>query len=216
MRLLSFLVFAGWGWVVRLGGVGLIIAGVVDNSFIPIPGGMDILTIVLAAHRKDWWWYYAIMATIGSVIGAYLTFRLGRKGGEETLEKKVPEHEVERVYRIFRKFGFWAIFVPALCPPPAPIVPFVLAAGVLEYSRRKFLVALGSARFIRYSLVAYLGSRYGKGIYEWASQYFKPLLLALIGLAVVAAVVVIWYIKKRKKTRKPKDEPGKQEAPKVA
>lgn len=216
MRLLSFLMLAAWGWVVRLGGVGLIIAGVIDNSFIPIPGGIDILTIILAAHRKEWWWYYAIMATIGSVIGGYLTFRLGRKGGEETLQKKVPENEAERVYRIFRKFGFWAIFVPALLPPPVPIVPFLLAPGVLEYSRKRFLIALSSARLLRYSLVAYLGSRYGPGIFQWAGRYYKPLLIALIGLAVAGGMVVIWYVKRRKKVRRQEGASGKREAPKVA
>ncbi len=200
----------------RLGGAGLILLGLVDNSFIPLPGSIDLLTIVLSAHRKEWWWYYAIMATLGAVIGAYLTFRLGRKGGEETLQKKVPKSEAERVYRLFRKFGFWAIFVPALLPPPVPIVPFVLAAGILEYSKRRFLLALGSARLIRYSIVAYLGSRYGRGIFHWVGHYYKPILFVLIGLGFVAAGVVLWYIKKRKQARAAGDQTGKEAAPKVA
>ncbi len=213
MRLALLLaVVSGWGWIVRLGGAGLILLGLIDNSVIPVPGSIDVLTIVLAAHRKEWWWYYAIMATIGSLAGAYLTFRLGRKGGEETLEKKVPKGEVERVYRIFRKFGFWAIFVPALLPPPVPIVPFVLAAGILEYSRRKFFIALGSARLIRYSIVAYLGSRYGRGIFHWVTRYYKPILIILIALGFAAGGVVIWYVKKRKRIRREAGKTGKRPA----
>lgn len=211
MRPLLFLAFAGWGWVVRLGGLGLILVGVVDNSFIPIPGGMDLLTLVLSAHRKEWWWYYAIMSTLGAVIGGYLTFRLGRKGGEKTLEKKVPKSEVERVYRIFRKFGFWTIFVGAMLPPPVPIVPFLLAPGILEYSRRKFLLALGSGRAIRYTVVAYLGSRYGRGVFHWVTRYYKPILITIIALGFVIGGVVIWYVKRRKriwkKTHKSKRQP---------
>lgn len=215
MRLL-LLVFAGWGWVVRLGGVGLILVGIVDNSFVPIPGGMDLLTIILSAHRTEWWWYYAIMSTIGAVIGGYLTFRLGRRGGEETLEKKVPKAEAERVYRIFRKFGFWAIFVGAMLPPPVPIVPFLLAPGILEYSPRKFLLALGSGRAIRYGVVAYLGSRYGGGVYHWVTGYYKPILIAIIALGFAAGGVVIWYVKKRKRVRRKQQKSGKQPASKVA
>ena len=217
MRVLPLLLIAAWGWVVRLGGLGLILVGLVDNSFIPIPGGMDLLTIVLSAHRKEWWWYYALVATLGSLIGGYLTFRLGRKGGEETLQKKVPKSEAERVYRIFRRFGFWAIFVPALLPPPVPIVPFLLAPGILEYSRKRFLLALGAARLIRYSIVAYLSSRYGRGIYHWVGRYYKPILIGMIVLGFAAGGGVIWYVKMRKRARARQGKSGKRKkARKVA
>ena len=216
MRLLAVLAFAGWGWVVRLGGLGLILVGLIDNSFIPIPGGMDLLTLLLSAHRKEWWWYYAIMSTIGSLIGGYLTFRLGRKGGEKTLEKRVPHSETERVYRIFRKFGFWAIFVPALLPPPVPIVPFLLAPGILEYSPRRFLLALGLSRGVRYTLIAYLGSRYGGGVFHWFGRYYKPILIVLIALGFLAGGVVIWYVMQRKRAWKKQRKSRKQPASKVA
>ena len=58
-----------WRWILRLGGPGLILVGLIDNSVIPIPGGMDIFVILLTAHRREWWWYYAIMETLGAVVG---------------------------------------------------------------------------------------------------------------------------------------------------
>ncbi|HKU24525.1 MAG TPA: hypothetical protein VJQ54_03580, partial [Candidatus Sulfotelmatobacter sp.] len=64
---------ATWKWLLRLGGPGLIVIGLIDNSVIPIPGGMDLAVILLTAHHREWWWYYAIMATIGAVIGGYMT-----------------------------------------------------------------------------------------------------------------------------------------------
>ena len=74
------------GWIFQLGGLGFIPLGLLDSSVIPLPGSMDVLTIVLYARKKELWFYYALMATIGSVIGGYLTYRLARKGGKETLE----------------------------------------------------------------------------------------------------------------------------------
>ncbi len=56
-------------WIHRLGGLGLILLGLADNSLVPLPGSVDALTIVLAASNKEWWWVYAITATIGAVIG---------------------------------------------------------------------------------------------------------------------------------------------------
>ena len=58
-------------WIFHLGGLGFIPLGLLDNSVIPLPGSMDVLTIVLSARKQELWLYYALMATIGSVIGGY-------------------------------------------------------------------------------------------------------------------------------------------------
>jgi hypothetical protein len=34
-------------WIYQLGGVGLIPLGLLDSSVVPIPGSMDVLTIIL-------------------------------------------------------------------------------------------------------------------------------------------------------------------------
>src|SRR6478609_1828751 len=151
-------------WLERLGGVGLILLGLADNSVVPLPGSMDALTIVLSAHQKSLWPYYAIMATIGGVVGAYVTYGLGLKSGEHALEKKVSKKKAERIYKLFKKHGFWSLFVPALLPPPVPFSPFLLVAGALKYSRQNFLIAVGTARALRYFLLAWLGSRYSTQI----------------------------------------------------
>src|SRR5207247_7850786 len=92
--------------------------GILDNSMVPVPGSMDALTIILAAHAKDWWAYYASMSVAGAIFGGYLTYALARKGGKEALERKLPAEKAQKVYRIFAKFGFWSLFVPAMLPPP--------------------------------------------------------------------------------------------------
>jgi len=85
----SILLLGGAGrWLLRLGGPGLIVIGLIDNSVIPIPGGMDLFVILLSSHHREWWWYYGLMGTVGAVVGGYLTFRLSEKGGKEGMEKK--------------------------------------------------------------------------------------------------------------------------------
>ena len=121
----------------RLGGPGLIALGLIDNSFIPLPGGMDAATILLAAARHEPWWYYAIMALIGSLIGGYLTYRIGLKGGEQTLDKKLSKKRAAQANRIFKRYGFWSVVVTAVSPPPVPIVPTLIVAGALQVSARK-------------------------------------------------------------------------------
>src|SRR5258708_34739199 len=96
-------------WLLHLGGIGLIPLGVLDSSVVPIPGSMDFATILLSARDKHLWFYYALMATAGSVLGGYLTYRLARKGGKEAMEKKLSKRNVNKVVRRFERWGFAAI-----------------------------------------------------------------------------------------------------------
>ena len=82
-------------WLVRLGGPGLILIGLADNSVLPTAGSMDVLTIWLAASQPHLWPYYAAMATFGAIIGAFITYSLARKGGKEAFERKLSKKKAE-------------------------------------------------------------------------------------------------------------------------
>jgi len=190
-------------WIFDLGGLGFIPLGLLDSSIIPLPGSMDVLTIFLSARKQELWFYYALMATLGSVIGGFVTYRMARKGGKETLERRFPRRTTEKICRIFGRWGFSAIAIPALLPPPAPMIPFLFAAGAMQYSVKKFLVALTLGRMVRYSLLAFLAARYGRQMLKFISQHGHPVLLAVIGLiaAVVLVLVVIFAGKRQKRAK---------------
>jgi membrane protein YqaA with SNARE-associated domain len=190
-------------WIFHLGGLGFIPLGLLDSSIIPLPGSMDVLTIFLSARTQGLWFYYAVMATLGSVIGGFVTYRMARKGGKETLERRFPRKTAEKVCRIFGRGGFGAIAIPALLPPPAPMIPFLFAAGAMQYSVKKFLVALTLGRLVRYSLLAFLAARYGRQMLKFISQHGHPVLLAVIGLiaALVLVLVVIFAGKRQKRAK---------------
>jgi membrane protein YqaA with SNARE-associated domain len=180
-----------WTWLRHLGGVGLILLGIADSSVVPLPGSMDVLTIYLAAKHHQLWWYYALMATVGAVVGGYITYSLARKGGKEAFEHKMSSKKAAKVFERFERWGFGAVAVPALLPPPFPIVPFLLAAGAMQYSRKKFIAALALGRAIRFTIVAGLGAIYGRHIVRFFSRYYKPALFVLIGLAVIGGVLAL-------------------------
>jgi len=189
-----------WQRLRRLGGVGLVILGIADNSVVPLTGSMDVLTIWLAARHREPWPYYALMATIGAVIGGYITYALARKGGKETMERKLSKRRAAKISKAFARWGFFAVAVPALLPPPFPFVPFLLAAGAMQYSRKKFLGALTVGRGVRYTIAAGLGSLYGTHILRFFSRYYKPAVGILIGLAVIGSVLsLVQYLRYRKK-----------------
>jgi membrane protein YqaA with SNARE-associated domain len=160
---------------------------------------MDVLTIWLAAGHRESWIYYAFMATVGAVLGGYITYYLSQKGGKEALEAKFSKRRADKICNRFEKWGFGAVFIPALLPPPFPLVPFLIAAGALQYSRKKFLAALILGRAIRYSIVAALGVHYGKPILAFFDKYNKAAVLTLVGLAVAGSVItLIGYLGRKK------------------
>lgn len=193
-----------WRQLRRLGGPGLVLLGVADNSVIPLTGSMDVLTIWLAARHREPWPYYALMATLGAVIGGYITYALARKGGKETMERKLSKKRATQVSQAFERWGFFAVAVPALMPPPFPFVPFLLAAGAMQYSPKKFLGALTLGRGIRYSIAAGLGYVYGNHILRFFSRYEKPAIAILVGLAVIGAMLsIVQYLRIKKKEASP-------------
>ncbi len=187
-----------WRQLRRMGGPGLVLLGIADNSVIPLTGSMDVLTIWLAARHHEPWFYYAVMATVGAVIGGYITYSLARKGGKEAMERRISKKRATQVSKAFERWGFAAVVVPALIPPPFPFVPFLLAAGAMQYPPKKFVGALALGRGVRYFIEAGLGFVYGRHILRFFSKYNKPAIGILVGIACIgAAVSLIQYLRWR-------------------
>jgi len=180
-------------WLFHLGGLGLIPLGLLDNSPIPLPGIMDVATILFSARQQQLWLYYALMATVGSVMGGFVSYRLARKGGKAALERRFSRRRVDKICKIFERWGFSAIAIPAMLPPPVPMVPFLLAAGAMQYPVKKFLIALTLGRISRYLILAYLAARYGRHIIAFIAEHGHPMAVAIILLLFSSAAVLYYF-----------------------
>ena len=189
-------------WLLEVGGIGLIPLAILDNSLIPIPASVDVATIAFAARDRELWFYYAAMATTGSVLGGFLTYRLARKGGQAALEKRFPRKNVRKIQKTFERWGFAAIAIPALLPPPFPLVPFLVAAGGMQYPLTKFLTALTAGRAARYFILAFLGAHYGRHILSLFSHHAYEIIFVTLGFA-VAVVIVALFLRAKHHARKP-------------
>lgn len=92
-----------WRGLRPLRSLGLIAVGIADNSVIPMPGSMDVLTIWRAASEPQYGPFYAFMATVGALIGGYIPYALARKGGKEAFERKLKKKQAEKLYRRFKR-----------------------------------------------------------------------------------------------------------------
>jgi membrane protein DedA with SNARE-associated domain len=144
------------------------------------------------------------MSTAGAVLGGFLTYRMARKGGKETLEKRFSQRKVKKVYAIFERWGFAAVAIPAILPPPFPITPMLLAAGAMQYPTKKFLTALAVGRGIRFTILGYLGYHYGRNIVKFFAQYYWPVMIALIIFSLAGGLYGLYQYKRRQKGEQPK------------
>jgi undecaprenyl-diphosphatase len=206
-----------WSTLRRWGGMGLLIIGVIDSSIVPTLGSLDIFNAVLAVRHRDLWWYYALMSTAGSVIGAYLTYRVARKAGTGWLQKKLGEARLARVNLMLERWGVAAVLVAVIAPPPFPSSAFFVAAGALRFSLRKYLAALIAGRAFRYGLVAWIASHYSRRIIR-VLRHPEQYVVVSIGFTVllvllVVAAAVIWHHTGVEIERVRRQRNGQQEAP---
>ena len=185
------IVISLWTFLRRWGGVGLFFLGIVDSSLIPTFGSLDLFTAVLSARHKDLWYYYAAMSVLGSLIGAYSTYRIGQGAGRAGLESRFSAKRLQQVNAAFERWGFGAIFVPAIIPPPFPTTLFFVSAGACQYPLKKYFAAVLPARALRYAAIAYIGARYGRHFLRFFRhpQHYVGLSLAITALIVIAAIM---------------------------
>lgn len=184
----------------HFGGVGLLVLGILDSSFLFAPLGNDLLVVAATArsHSIPLMLYYSAMSTIGSVLGCLLVDFVFRSAGEHGLDKHLPRKRLEYVKRKVRDDAEWALVLASIAPPPFPFTPFIMAASALEYPRKKLLTVVGAARMARFTGLGVLALFFGKRILKFAEGgVVQGFLIALIVLCVGGSVVsVIGWIKR--------------------
>jgi membrane protein YqaA with SNARE-associated domain len=195
--------FSAYLW--HLGALGLFLFAVLDSSPLPTFGGPDILTAILAARHRDPWYEYAAAATVGSVIGAYITFRLARRAGAAYLQSKFGHGRAPALMRVFERWGTSALAISTAVPFPFPTSVFFAAAGATGYDKRKYITVVALCRAARYCLIAILADLYGRQfirIVRHPGQYSGWLVLIAAIIAAVVAVAILVHKKLEAETRR--------------
>jgi membrane protein YqaA with SNARE-associated domain len=179
----------------HLGAFGLFSLAILDSSPIPTFAGPDILTAVLSASHRNPWYEYAAMATAGSVIGAYFTFRLARQAGSAYLDRKFKKGKVAKFLKFFKKWGTGTLIASSAIPIPSPTSMFFAAAGASDYPVGKFLAAVALSRAVRYSAIAIVADLYGRHFVRairHPMQYWGWMLLfAAMTIALIAGGILL-------------------------
>ena len=178
----------------KVGGIGLLPLGILDGSVIPTFGSLDLLTAWLAARDPDLWPYYAGMATVGAFIGAWITYRMGRRARGRWLSQHIGARRTQQITSAVEHWGAGAVMVATLAPPPFPAAFFFLAAGAAQQPARKFTATVLVGRAIRYSVFAAIAAHYGRHILRYfrhPAQFLVPS-LAITGVLILVAAAFLF------------------------
>jgi membrane protein DedA with SNARE-associated domain len=97
-----------------------------------------------------------------------------------------------------------AVAIPAILPPPMPLSPFVLAAGALHMSLRKFMIAFTASRAIRHTIAVLLGIRYGKAVlhlwFRFSDKYGTAILIVLWAFILISCGIAFYQLWKTSHT----------------
>ncbi len=193
-----FIAIPGWKLLRSLGGVGLVILGVVDSSVVPTFGSLDVLTAILAVKNHELWPYYAAASTAGSLLGAYITYRMSARAGESWLEKRIGKRRSRQVQGLLQRWGFAAVFVSCVAPPPFPTSPFFIGAGALRYPQGKFVSAVLTGRALRYAAIGFLAAKYSHSILRFLRHRrgfeadAKLIGITVAGFAILVLCIFLW------------------------
>ena len=180
-------------YLITFGAFGLFAVALLDSTFVPLPSSADALMLLLSATNPSWMLLYAFMATAGSAIGCCILYLISRRAGSRALNR-FSEAKQQRVKNLIERYDMWAVLAATLLPPPFPFKLFVVTAGVFRFSLLRFMLAIIAGRAFRFVLEGYFAVRYGTQAKEILARYYP-----WIGLALVTAILVIVFVKQRRK-----------------
>lgn len=182
----------------------MIIIGALDSSLLSLPEINDYLVVGRCYKYPSAAFYFPLFAAIGSVIGCNILYTIIRRGGQAVLRKRFKLQSIKRVERAYERFGFLAIGIPAILPPPLPFKIFVATAGALEYPRWKFLLTVMIARSFRYYVEGILAVFYGRRVLLFLKDN-GLVIISIVGSLALIALIIYLIVRQRRNSRGPID-----------
>ncbi|MCP4684158.1 MAG: DedA family protein [bacterium] len=186
----------------RHGGKALFILSAAEASFFPVPPDALLIALCMGAHKK--WVRFAVICSIGSVVGGAAGYLIGW-GAFDLIGQKIvafvaglsgtdPEELLSVADYWFNekvvygmKVGAWAVGVAGFTPIPYKI--FTIAAGFFKMNFGIFLLASVISRSLRFFVVAgligLLFEKHGTRIERFIDKYFNLLAVAFAVLLVL-------------------------------
>ena len=150
-----------------------------ESSFFPIPPDALLVPMSVAQPKKAW--TYALICTLGSVLGGILGYAIGAllfdSVGQWLINLYGYGEKMGALKTFYDEYGAWFILLKGLTPIPFKLVTIV--SGVLHYNFPLFVLLCLVTRGARFFILALLMNRFGEPIKAALEKYFGWFLLIL-------------------------------------
>lgn len=171
----------------------LFLLALTESSFFPIPP--DVLLIVLSLSIPAKAFYYALVSSVGSVIGGMGGYMIGlfffEVIGRPIIDFYHMWEEYQNVRHLYQEHAFWAVFTAGFTPIPYKV--FTIAAGVCKINFPIFIIASTVSRSLRFFMVSTLIYFFGERVKVFIERYFN-ILTIIFTILLIGGFILIKYI----------------------
>ncbi|MEW5895866.1 MAG: VTT domain-containing protein [Candidatus Omnitrophota bacterium] len=168
----------------------LFLIAVAESSCFPLPP--DILLIALALSKPARAFFYALICSIGSVLGGLLGYALGfffwNAVGNFFLTHIISPELFQTVCHKYQLYSFWIVFSAAFTPIPYKV--FTITSGVSHVNIWGFLIASVIGRSMRFFLVAAILYFFGEAAKKFIEKHFEWITLVFTALLILGFVFI--------------------------
>lgn len=193
----------------KYGNSALFFLSLAEASFFPIPPDTLLIALTMGQHKK--WKKFALICSIGSIVGGVLGYMIGLFAFDLIGEKMLsitaslsgtnPDVLLEQAKYWFSekemfgmKVGAWAVGIAGFTPIPYKV--FTIAAGFFKMTFIPFLIASAISRSLRFFVVGgIIGlsyEKYGESIKKFIDKYFNLLAVLFVILLVLGFMAIKW------------------------
>jgi membrane protein YqaA with SNARE-associated domain len=178
----------------RYGSLALGVISFAESSFFPVPP--DVLLIALAMGRPKRSWWFALVCSVGSVLGGAFGYLIGLqlydRVGLKVIEFYHLADKYEQVAELYTNYSGWAVGVAGFTPLPYKL--FTIAAGAFQVPFGIFMLASAISRSARFFLVAGLIWKFGPSVKPFIERYFNILAIVFVILLIAGFAAVRLFL----------------------
>jgi membrane protein YqaA with SNARE-associated domain len=151
-----------------------------ESSFFPVPPDVLLIALCLGDPSRSFW--FALVCSLGSVLGGAFGYGIGRWGGRPLLLRLFSKRRIDAVSSYFDRYNAWAVGIAGLTPIPYKI--FTISGGAFTIDFRVFMLASIVSRSVRFFAIAGLMWWFGEPIKSFIDEYLGWLTIAFVVLLV--------------------------------
>ncbi|EPT8861038.1 TPA: DedA family protein [Listeria innocua] len=178
------------------GYIGIFVLIMVENLFPPIPSEIILtfggfMTTVTSLNVV----MVIIVATLGSVVGAILLYKVASYFGKERLTNivlkygrvlRLKESDIERAESFFLKYGSWAVFLCRMIPLIRSLIS--IPAGMTKMKMSKFLILTTAGSLLWNTVLIGLGAMLGE---SWSEIVVFMDSFSTVIYSIIAVIVLL-------------------------